>query len=214
MSIVSEVKCGKCDRMYSGARARCPYCSARRIGSRKHSDDADNARGQMLIALLIAFVLVVATGVLIFTDEESGEIDIPQVMQSPEEPDDEDEDEDPLALAPLDPVVPLEDLDADDEDTDKTFAFEVRSLTITYDGSERTEFTAKVDETVPLRVRVEPVGVESEPIWTSSDRSVFEVVKANVGGTAVNVKGIGPGTATLTVSIGDVSQECVVRVRS
>ena len=209
MSIVSEIKCNKCDRMYSGTRARCPYCSARRMGGGKHSDEADNARGKLLIAMLIMSVLIVATGVLVFTDEAPSDEVIPIAIDVPEEPEEQVVE---ISLPPSEPVVPLIDPEPED-DNGPGMPFEIRSLTITYDGSERTEFTAKVDEIVPLRVRIEPVGVEGTPIWTSSDRSVFEVIPTNTEQTAVNVRGIGSGTATLTVSVGDVSQECVVRVR-
>jgi len=162
----------------------------------------------MMIMGLLAVVLVVATAVLIFTSEEpEPETDIPLQESLVETP----EPENNIELEPNDHIEPLDDPDATD-DPDRTPPPEIRSLTITYNGRETSDFTAKVDEVVPLRVRVEPVGVEGEPIWTSSDRSVFEVVKTNTEGTQVNVKGIGRGTAKLTVTVGDITQECWVRV--
>ena len=67
MSVVSEIKCARCDRKYSGVRSRCPYCGARRIGRGKYSGEDDNTKGKMLLSILIMAVLVVAVGVLVYT---------------------------------------------------------------------------------------------------------------------------------------------------
>lgn len=67
MGIISDVKCGKCDRRYSGLRGRCPYCGARRGKRGKHSNDVDNSSGKLIIGLLLALVLVVAVVILIIT---------------------------------------------------------------------------------------------------------------------------------------------------
>ena len=79
-------------------------------------------------------------------------------------------------------------------------------------------FTAGIGEQVSLRVRVEPAGADFEEdiVWTSSNENVFQVVPS-ADGTAATVTVIGsssaPGNAVLTVSIGGVQAECVVRVR-
>jgi uncharacterized protein YjdB len=86
-------------------------------------------------------------------------------------------------------------------------------VTITFNNREATDFSMDRGDRIALRVRVEPVGIDEEIIWMSSDRSIFEVVPSNAEGTAATVTGIGAGRATLTVTVGGVEAECTVRVR-
>jgi len=163
----------------------------------------------MLIGILILSVLVVAAGILLFTtpapDEQS---DNPSISSpSPTIPDDET-----ISVTGSNPLKPdpveTPEIDESPEPPPPT----VRSVTITYGGRENTDFTAKVAEEVALRVRIEPVGIEEEIIWTTSDRAVFDVVPS-IEGTAATVTGIGKGTATLTVTVGGVEAECIVRIK-
>ena len=219
MSIISEVKCARCDRKYSGVRSRCPYCGARRIGSGKYSEEGDNAKGKMIIGILILGVLVVAAGVLLFTTPipEDDVMTSPflQETESPYSPED-----DTIRAPGTGPSVPPspEPTETETESPSPSPTVEVQSVVITYTGLPITDFMENIGDTIPLRVRVEPPGVEfdEEIVWTSSDTSVFEVVKDNPEGTAATVHIIGSGTstfATLTVSIGGVEAECTVRVR-
>jgi len=211
MSIISEIKCARCDRKYSGVRSRCPYCGARRIGHGKFSEESDNTRGKMLIGILILSVLVVAAGVLLFTTN------VP-----------EDEDPGPAASSPTgsiagedettsvtgtNPVIPDDDKPPETEEPSETPTPTVRSVMITYGGKEKNDFTAKIGESVALRVRIEPVGIEEKIMWESSDRNVFEVVSTDEMGLSAKVTGIGKGNATLTVTVGGVEDDCIVRVR-
>jgi len=204
MAIVNEIKCARCDRKYSGVRSRCPYCGARRIGRGKYSEDSENSKGKMLISVLILAVFLVAAGILLFsTPPDADAIDNDTSISS-----DEEEEEDALLSLNPEPTptptptpepVPIAPL-------------EVVSVTITYDGNPRTEFTAKIGEVVPLRVRVEPPGIEVDIDWSSSDEEVFDVVPVDIGRVGVNVTGKGEGTATLTVVVGNMEATCTVRV--
>ena len=221
MSIVSEVKCARCDRNYSGVRSRCPYCGARRIGSGKYSEEGDNSNGKMIIGILILAVLVVAAGVLLFTTPtvEAEAISSPGNSDSeqeyvglPSETDNVSFDGPGASAEPSDnsPESESEDL--------TTTPPQVRSVEITFAGVRNEDFTAGVGEQVSLRAKVEPAGAdfEEEIVWTSSDENVFQVVPTP-DGTGATVTVIGstsaPGLATLTVSIGGVQAECIVRVR-
>jgi uncharacterized protein YjdB len=66
---------------------------------------------------------------------------------------------------------------------------------------------------ITLSARIEPVGIDEEIIWTSSNTSVFEVVPDNVEGTAATITAMGSGSATVRVSVGGREAECIVRVR-
>jgi len=207
MSIVAEIKCARCDRKYSGVRSRCPYCGARRIGRGKYSEDADDSKGRILIGVLILAALVLATGFLIFTAPEDQNAGLgPSISDSEPDPG-EIEDEPPDTGPPPTPELPTIVPEPPSPQP------QVSNVTITYNGRKTEDFTEYVGKTVPLGARVEPVGIQEEIIWMSSDRNVFEVTTTNADGTAARVTPIGRGTATLTVSVGGVEAECIVRVK-
>ena len=218
MGIIGEVKCARCDRKYSGVRSRCPYCGARRIGRGKYTEDSDNSKGKMLIGILILAVLVVAAGVLLLTSDKPSppDVGLNEGSHSPNVsmPDDLDT----TKVNSDDTVPPPSTATSDGDDGDEPSAspetMEIVSLTITYSGRPipNNDFTAKIGEKVPLRARIEPVGIDEPVIWTSSNTGVFQVVADNVEGTSAMVTGIGVGTATLTISVGGKESTCIVRV--
>ncbi len=65
MGIVSEGKCHRCDRRYSGFRSRCPYCGARRSKRGKRASDSGNSKAKLIIGVLLLIVLIVAVIILI-----------------------------------------------------------------------------------------------------------------------------------------------------
>ena len=96
---------------------------------------------------------------------------------------------------------------------------QVQSLQIMYARTAVSDFTMPIGSQIPLNISIEPAGAEydEEIIWASSDTSVFEVSKNNPEGTTAIVTIIGSGSASsavLTVSIGNVKAECIVRVSS
>ena len=221
MSIISEVKCARCDRKYSGVRSRCPYCGARRIGSGKYSEEGDNSRGKMIIGVLILGVLVVAAAVLLFTQPRADEDNVPENMiEETESPSGLPNEEDNLSLTnPGPPVLPSPD-PVETESESPSPSPKVESVVILYAKYPipDNEFSTDVGDKTPLTLRIEPAGVEfdDEIIWESSDKSVFEVVK-DVDGTSAQVTSIGSGSArmaTLTVTVGDIKAECIVRIRT
>ena len=206
MAIVNEIKCARCDRKYSGVRSRCPYCGARRIGRGKYSEGSDNAKGKMLISVLIMAVFAVAAAVLLFTTPIDAEAidpeDDPAISTDPEADINSEPGVYPEETSTPPPVIPEE----------PEVILEVTSITITYGGSPLqygNEFSIKVGERIELGARIEPPSVEATPEWSSSDEEIFAAVPV-VGGVAVT--GIGVGNATLIVEAGDKVVECTVRV--
>ena len=65
MGIVSEVKCHRCDRRYSGFRSRCPYCGARRSRRGKRASESGNSKAKLMIGVLLLIVLIVAVIILL-----------------------------------------------------------------------------------------------------------------------------------------------------
>jgi DNA-directed RNA polymerase subunit RPC12/RpoP len=210
MSIISEVKCARCDRKYSGLRSRCPYCGARRIGRGKYSEETDNAKGKMLISIMIIGVLVIAVLFLLLSvpkpdkDDNSGSLNSP--TGTPMLTDDDNSSlpgNNRVSPTPTPTPMPTEIPDPP--------APKVQSVMITANNRENNDFTVKVAETVILRVKVEPIDFEDEIIWKSSDESVFEVVPISADKTQAKVTGIGVGNAKVTVTVGDVADDCIVR---
>ena len=210
MAIVNEIKCSRCDRKYSGVRSRCPYCGARRIGRGKYSEDSDNARGKMLISVLIMGVFAVAAGVLLFTadadavnpspdpgleltnPEDDVNILVPPPPPSPViEPS-------PSPVAPLS-VDNIEIWVAPNSHTTSDF-----SRSITREGS------------IDLTVRIYPAVLQDEVdiVWeivklNEDDDDFIEFAHVTGGITVLPIK---VGTAKLRVTAGDKSTETFVRV--
>ena len=67
MAFVSDVKCGKCDRRYSGLRGRCPYCGTRRGKTGKHANQGGNTTGKLIVGLILILLLIAAVVFLIIT---------------------------------------------------------------------------------------------------------------------------------------------------
>ncbi|MDR2570793.1 MAG: hypothetical protein LBD23_10950 [Oscillospiraceae bacterium] len=208
MAIVNELKCARCDRKYSGVRSRCPYCGARRIGRGKYSEDSDNAKGKMLISVLIMSVFTVAAGILLFTTPVDADAPDPDNNPSLNSPEDDINSEQgiPPELTPtptLDPVP-----------TDSPLPIEVTSIQIWVPNSHRvTDFTMPKGSSIELTARLEPPGIENSVsiIWESTDEEVFEF--ANVVG-GIKIVALETGDARLIARVGDLEEECWVRVRN
>jgi len=211
MSVVNEIKCARCDRKYSGVRSRCPYCGARRIGRGKYTEDSENAKGKMLISILIMLVFAVGISILLLSnpnETDAGNLGN-DVVEEPEEPED-----DPLALIEEPPEEPPE-----EPIEDIIITPQISSLVITFSNRPLAdnEFTMWVgDRDIPLNFSVEPPGAESglDIEWWSENTEVAEINPApGMGGLGAEVKAIGRGTSRLFVAVGDFEAEVLVRVR-
>ena len=201
MAIVNEIKCARCDRKYSGVRSRCPYCGARRIGRGKYSEDSENAKGKMLISVIILAVFTVAAGVLLFT--------------TPVDADAQDPADDPSLSSLEDDIDTVQGLHTPTPAPTPTPSPEpvlqnpISSVVVIYGGSPLGEsFTLAVNEELPLNLRIEPVdfdrGDDFNVEWESSNPSVFDVVEVVMGVEGrfgANAFWHGEGTATLTVTV-------------
>jgi hypothetical protein len=207
MAVISEVKCGRCDRRYSGFRSRCPYCGARRNKRGKHADEAENAKAKLVIGVLLLVLLIAATMVLILTSLPDGS----EVSNPSDTP----------AVTDTGPLLPDEDDVTNIEDTSEPSApetptpsditdVEVAEVQITYNGDTipNNDFTlGKVTESIQLGFKTIPETTDKTAVWESSDEDVFMVLS---DGT---VTATGRGSATLTCTIDGVVGKCIVRVR-
>ena len=219
MSLVSEIKCARCDRKYSGVRSRCPYCGARRIDRGKYTEDSDNAKGKMLISILILGCLVVAAGVLLFsTDIDAGATSPPSIAET-----------DPGLTDPEDNITSLPGVgqgttrpqyeEEEPYEPEEPEAPEVRSISVRTqhgrfptDSQGRGDASINVGEVLNMTVNIEPIGVEAEVIWDSGS-SFFEIVPTSADGTTARLTGVSRGSGDFTVSVGGVNFAGTVRVR-
>jgi len=217
MAIVNEIKCARCDRKYSGVRSRCPYCGARRIGRGKYSDDSDNAKGKMLISVLIMAVFTVGAAVLLFSTP-TADADGP-----PEPPSIGSPEDDINTLSP--PPTPTP---SPTPDPTPVIVEQITSIRVVFGndqllgGSENQFSLTSRYPTLGIRATVEPITLD----WTmlnvefiSTNEEVFTVEPVVLGagdgvfGARLERTGNG-GTATLRVvgTYHDQEFEWTVRV--
>ena len=201
MAIINEIKCARCDRKYSGVRSRCPYCGARRIGRGKYTEDSDNAKGKMLISILIMAVFTVAAGIMLFSTPapDSGR-EVPDTPSLTIDPDDINN-EPSLAVETPPPETP--------EPTPPP-PVDVTYVEILYgDRRLRDDFSMKVGETLDFKPRIEPIGIDEKPEWIVGNEDLIELTNV-VGG--VRILGKEKGVTTITLRAGDMEHKVTARV--
>lgn len=208
MSVIPHVTCRRCGREYSGIRSRCPYCGTRRVKSTDHvpmgtasetpgtpasERAAVNTKWQMLFGLILLVAVVIAVIVLVTVSISSS--------QKPA-------DNQTVAITPpvQSSVVPETPAATPSPSPTPSPTPQVSSITITFLGSPRTEFSAKVGDSVPLKATIYPVGSEAEVTWSSEDESI---VKVDQDG---NVTAVGKGNTKIAVACGGATAECKVYI--
>lgn len=210
MAVISEIKCGRCDRRYSGFRSRCPYCGARRNKRGKHADETENAKAKLIIGIVLLFVLIAATMVLIITSltdkadpearasdsaapGESSVITDPEALNTYLETSEEPGESEP----PEESASPS--IDAN---------IQIASVAITYNGVAKTDVTMNVGETLKFGFETTPATTGKVAIWDETSNNT--VISVSDG----KVKALAKGTAKLMVTVDDVTATCIVRVKN
>ena len=202
MSVIPKITCRRCGREYSGLRSRCPYCgtsrkkSAERIPLRTSSENAGtpaaehaavNTKWQLLFGGILLIAVVAAVIVLITVSLNAEKNSSAAVDPTP-----------PATVSSAAPVTT--------PTPTPTPTPSVTSVTITFLGSKRTEFAAKVGDEVQLSATVYPTGTDQTVTWSSKDESVAKVSDRGV------VTGVGKGTTTITAECGGVKADCTVYI--
>ena len=202
MSVIPKITCRRCGREYSGLRSRCPYCgtsrkkSAERIPLRTSSENAGtpaaehaavNTKWQLLFGGILLIAVVAAVIVLITVSLNAEKNSSAAVDPTP-----------PATVSSAAPVTT--------PTPTPTPTPSVTSVTITFLGSKRTEFAAKVGDEVQLSATVYPTGTDQTVTWSSKDESVAKVSDKGV------VTGVGKGTTTITAECGGVKADCTVYI--
>jgi hypothetical protein len=162
----------------------------------------------MLISVLIMAAFTVAAGILLFTTPVDADSSTPPENEPGISMPGEEGNE---SMEGRHPVVPT--TEPPPTTTEPPPPPVVTDIFIVYDGRVLTDFTQPRGVPIELRARIEPVGIDAEIIWSSSNPEVFEVVPVDVGGVGVRVTGIARGDEKLILSVGDLQTECWVRIR-
>lgn len=208
MAVISEVKCGRCDRRYSGFRSRCPYCGARRNKRGKHADEGENAKAKLIIGVLLLILLIGATMVLILTSlPENNDAANPSDSADVSNPDISLPDEGDVStiIDSAEPSAPETPTPSESE------AVEIAEVIITAFGGpiKDNDFTliGGVGDSIQLSFKTIPETTDKTAVWASSDEDVFMVTSDG------KVTATGRGSATVTVTVDGVVGKCIVRVK-
>ena len=183
MSVIPKITCRRCGREYSGLRSRCPYCgtgrskSAERIPLRTSSENAGTPAAEH--AAVNTKWQMLFGGILLLAV-------VAAVI---------------VLIAPVATPTPTPEPTPTPTPTPS-----VTSITITFLGSKRTEFAAKVGDEVPLSTTIYPAGGNQTVTWSSKDESIATVSDKGV------VTGVGKGTTTITAECGGVKADCTVYI--
>lgn len=220
MSVIPKTECRRCGREFSALRSRCPYCGTTRVraGDRVPPVTASevpgtpaaeraevNTRWQTIFGLLLLACVVLAVVVLITISlADAKELNSSTAQNLPTQDILPEESEEPKETDAGTPTEGAEQT-ATPSPADTTNVTEVGSIKLTYYGSERTEFSEAVGETVPLEAVTYPDGMSGQVVWASENEAVAIVRDGQV-------TGIGQGMTVITASIGDVVVKCTVYV--
>ena len=89
---------------------------------------------------------------------------------------------------------------------------DAESVVITLDGTPVDRAEIYAGDSAVLRILVEPEGAVDEIIFSSSNPGILDAAASNYNLDEIVVTGVSDGSATLTVSVGDISVECTFEV--
>ncbi len=231
MGLIPQVKCGRCDRTYSGLRSRCPYCGAHRHKRGKRTTDGDNATWKLIIGVLLIVILIAAVIVILVTssNEKRTEGETGQQSQSVNNANEGSQTGQGSQSGQGDQTGEGEQTGQGDQTGEgeqtgqggqtggQSTEPSVPATVIASSVSAKSlyvnpvkDFTVKIGETQPVTAVITPSNVTSIPVWTS-DSAAISVIPADETGMKVNVTGMSIGVANITVSVDGLEYTFVVR---
>lgn len=207
MGFIPQITCRRCGNKFSAVRRRCPNCGTRRVqqsgrvpgttpssvkGTAAAAQAADNRRWQLIFGAVLVVAVIAALVVMIA-------VSLPNA-DTPGTPDK------PTPAPVTDAPTP-----SPSEEPTPEVTPTVNEVKIYYYGDIRTEFTTNVGDITPLTAQPYPMNlVNPEIIWSSSDENV---IKIDANGSSANIRAVGSGVATITVTCYGASATCRVVVR-
>ena len=223
MSLLSEVKCSRCDRRYSGMRTRCPFCGARRSKKGKHAPSEGGSKAKVIIGIILMLVLIAAVLMLVLTsisnkDGDNGEN---PDTQEPTYSDDEGvtsiDGNEPVVDnntsndidvpdEPDTPDVPDNAPDTQDPNAGAFVTAKPTYLAVGYLGEGKEDFTISAGQEIQLEALIAPAGITETIEWAVEDESIAVVLQSG------KLTALQAGTTTLTITCAGVTASCIVRV--
>ena len=233
MSVIPQVVCKRCGKEFSALRPRCPYCGTRRVktgdrvpmttSSQNQGTPAAeravlNTKWQMIFGMILLVAVILAVIILVTVGLNDAKVDTAAAPQNtpiantptpvPETPEPEVSDEPETSDEPQASDEPENtdepEASASPEPTDDAASGSVQSITLTFLGSPRTEFATGVGDEVELKAQLTPSS-DAEVTWSSANEAIATVRNGVV-------KGVSPGTTTITATCGGVTAQCTVYV--
>ncbi len=208
MSLLSEVKCSRCDRRYSGIRSRCPYCGARRSNKGKYGPEPGESKAKYIVGAVLIVLLLAAAAFLIVQSLRNKQAEAPDTTPKQSYSDDENitsvDGTKPVDTTPVTPTTPDSSVTPDKPDEPPTPQVQAEALAIMYLGEEKDDITMDSGTELELSAYVEPEDVEVT--WSVDDESVAIVLQSG------KVTAVGAGETTLRLSGGGMTAECILRV--
>lgn len=202
MDLFHQVKCQRCDAVYSSKHRRCPKCGAKRGDSKAAPVQSSGA--ELVAGVIVLLVIVVATVILLTSSLKNAQpgktekpvksaapsSDISSVTASPSPSEMPTASVSPLVEPSIQPTVPPS-----------------IAPSITDIGLNRKDFTlSKIGETFQMTATLYPVGSDATIIWISEDESVATVSENGL------VTAVDRGNTIVSATAGGFTKECIVRV--
>lgn len=202
---MSNVKCSRCDRHYSGIHLKCPYCGAHRSKKTVRKEQEEMSNSKFLVGGIVLLALIIAVVVLIVMSTGGEE---PATEQNPvQQPAEftQDEGVDSIEGTSNDDVG--EDLTGepviDDEDEPDV---QIQSVRILLSGEEKTDVTVSVGDEYDFDFETDPETTDEIATWSSDDENVAVVLQSG------DVTAVGSGTTNINVTVGGQTTSMIIRV--
>ena len=209
MSLIPKVKCGRCDRSYSGLKLKCPYCGAGRSRSGKRSFDAGDGGARRMIKVFLLLVLVITVISMIVLDLEPDPVEGnrpgvgPGMTQNGSGSGNETNGPEATPTPP--PPTPP-------PPTPTPVA--VTSLSITWAADLGFgEMTLSVGDRLELWCTIFPTDATADIRWTTERPQVANFTQNAEDHRRIDLEARSSGESIITVTAGDMSAEVLVRVR-
>ncbi|MCL2587925.1 MAG: hypothetical protein FWD84_00780 [Oscillospiraceae bacterium] len=208
-NLIPKVKCGRCDRSYSGLKNTCPYCGASRSRGGKRATENGDAGARRMIQVLLILILVI-TGVAIAVMDLDAEPTPgggdtpggPGMIQTPGDGEENGYEENGGMSELPPPPTP-------------TPQPEVTSVSIAWSGQQpgADDFTLRVGNQLELWSEIFPTDSEAEVLWEIDTPTVANITIAE-DLRSVTLEARSAGQTILRVTAGDQSATVIVRVRA
>jgi len=205
MSLISRVRCSRCDRSFSGLKNKCPYCDAHRGRSGKRVYDANDVFARRMIKMLLLAALVITLISVLFlnlddADDLSGHASAPPSGQQTPPGDSIELPPTPTPTPPPAPPTPP--------------PIEVTSVQIAWQSWSPgvNDFTIGNGQTLGMWVNVFPVEADAPISWSITDNTIALITQDPDDHARITLEARGRGNTTLQVTVGDMTDTVTVRV--